>query len=375
MAPLPYDSAPVEESAHSRCILYLDADRFYYSVELLERPELREETRPVVIAHHPREYPRAVVTTANDAARALGIGSAMSAAIALRRAPNALFLPPRHGLYAVHSDRLMRYLRQESPLVQQNSIDEAACAWDERGFDAIAAIDLRARIRDELQLSVSLGVATSPLVAKMASESAKGTATGVHVVLPGEEQVFLAPLPIRALVGIGPRSETRLKSAGIATIGEIAARDLADLVTLCGQSYGRYLHAAARGIDEGSLTDERVARSISAERTFATDTADRALLWQALRDQCDEVAVRVRDSGMVAAEIAVKLRYGNWQTLTRQMRLTAASDDAAVFAGAAGALMRRHWERGRALRLLGVRAGKLAARTVVQGALPLSEPA
>jgi len=269
----------------------------------------------------------------------------------------------------------MRYLRQVSPLVQQNSIDEAVCAWDGRGFDAIAAIELRSRIRAELELSVSLGVATSPLVAKMASESAKGTVTGVRIVSPGDEPAFLAPLPIRALVSIGPRSETRLKAAGITTIGEIASRDLADLVTLCGQSYGRYFHAAAHGIADGTLTDKRVARSISAERTFATDTAERAALWQALRDQCDEVAVRVRNSGMVAAEIALKLRYGNWQTLTRQMRLMAASDDAAIFAAAAGALMRRHWERGRPLRLLGVCAGKLAARTVVQGALPLQEPA
>src|SRR5947209_14356753 len=134
--------------------LYVDADRFFFSVEVLERPELAGDPRPVVISADPRTAPRAVVTTANDAARALGINSAMSSAIALRLAPDALFLPPRHELYHQHSEQLMALLRSTCHLVQQNSIDEAALDWSEHGFDEEIAVALRQRVVDEVGLSV-----------------------------------------------------------------------------------------------------------------------------------------------------------------------------------------------------------------------------
>src|SRR5581483_677901 len=154
--------------------------------------------------HDPRTSPRSIVTTANDAARALGIGSGMSAAVAQRLAPNALFVPPRHGLYRAYSDRLMAILRQASPVVQTLSIDEAWLDWSTHGFAVGPAQALRARVLDETGLSISVGVATSKLVAKMATEAAKPG--GVRVVTPGEEATFLAPLPVRALLGVGPRT-------------------------------------------------------------------------------------------------------------------------------------------------------------------------
>lgn len=357
-----------------RAILYLDADRFYFSVEALERPGLADDPRPVVIARDPRESPRGVVTTANDAARALGITSALSAAVALRRAPNALFLPPRHDLYAACSRRLMELLRQESPLVDQRSIDEAACVWDHRGFDRERALALRKRVLDDLGLSVSLGVATSPLVGKMAAEAAKIDPSRVCVIAPGDEARFLAPMPVRALVGVGPRAEERLTSLGLETIGDLAALPLSDLVRDLGASYGRYLYRASRGEDDSDLSDQRQSKSVSAERTFAVDTADRARLWRELRGQADEVAARLRDEGLVAAEVAVKLRSASWETMTRQMRLPTPTDDAAVLAASGAALLRRHWDR-RPLRLLGLRAGKLGGPpAVVQPPLPLEPP-
>ncbi len=341
------------------CYLYVDGDRFYFAVEAAERPGLADDPRPVIIGRDPREAPRGIVTTANDAARALGIHSGLSAAIALRMASNALFLPPRHDLYEQYSARVMAVVvRGESPLVEQRSIDEAACLWP-HGFRPEPALGLRGKVLAEIGISVSLGVATSPLVAKMASEAAKQRPDHVCIVPSGQEAGFLDPLPVRALVGVGPKAEARLLEAGISTIGLLAAHPVDDLITLFGRAYGRYLHEASRGIDDTRLEPERVAKSISAEHTFPRDTVDRHALWQQLRAQADEVAARLRAEQLVAREVAIKLRYGDWQTLTRQMQFSAPTDDPAVLAAGAAALMQRHWERTRAVRLIGLRAGRL----------------
>ena len=337
----------------------MDCDRFYFAVEAAERPGLAGERRAVIIGRDPRESPRGIVTTANDPARAVGIHSGMPAATALRLAPDALFLPPRHELYARYSARVMAVLRDESPLVQQNSIDEAACAWP-YGFIPEPPLALRERILNESGISVSLGLATSPLVAKMASEHAKRQPDHLWIVQPGEEAAFLAPLPIRALVGVGPKAEVKLVQAGITTIGALAAREPTDLSTLFGRAYGAYLSEASRGIDDSPLVAERTAKSISAEHTFPTDTTDRRLLWKELRAQAEEVAARLRDERLLAGEVAVKLRYADWQTLTRQMKLTLPTDDAASLAAGAATLMRKHWDPSRPVRLIGLRASHLS---------------
>jgi DNA polymerase-4 len=352
-----------------RCILFVDCDRFYFAVEAAERPGLADERRAVIIGRDPREAPRGIVTTANDPARAVGIHSGMPASTALRLAPDALFVPPRHHVYAQYSARVMAVLRDESPLVQQSSIDEAACAWP-YGFIPEPPIALRERILNETGISVSLGLATSPLVAKMASEHAKKQPDHLWIVRPGEEAAFLAPLPIRALVGVGPKAEAKLLEAGIRTIGDLAAREMADVTALFGRAYGAYLWEAGRGIDKSPLVAERAAKSISAEHTFPTDTNDRRLLWKVLRGQAEEVGARLRDEGLLAGEVAIKLRYADWQTLTRQMKLAVPTDDEAALGAGAAALMRKHWESSRPVRLIGLRAGHLAdAKTPAQ--LPL----
>jgi DNA polymerase-4 len=339
-------------------------------VEAAERPGLAEDPRPVIIGRDPRQAPRAIVTTANDAARALGIHSGLSAAIALKRAPNALFLPPRHDVYEQYSARVMAVLRATSPLVEQNSIDEAACLWP-HGFEAGAALALRARVLAETKISVSLGIATSALIAKMASEAAKSRADHVVVVQPGDEAAFLAPLPVRALVGIGPKAEQRIVALGITTIGDLAARPLDELVAQFGRAYGRYLHEASRGIDETVLQAERTSKSISAEHTFAVDTTDRHELWAELHDQAEEVAGRLRQEGLLAGHVAIKVRYANWQTFTRQMQLPHPTDEPETLARGAATLMRRNWDRTRAVRLIGLRAGRLVpANQVAQLSLP-----
>ncbi|MCC6179978.1 MAG: DNA polymerase IV [Chloroflexi bacterium] len=340
----------------TRCIAHCDADRFFFAVEAIERPALAEEARPVVVGHDPRQAPRAIVTTANDAARRLGIGSGLSGAIALRLAPDALFVSPRHELYQQYSARLMAVLREASPTVQQLSIDEAWLDWHAHGFAEIPARELRARVLNETGLSISVGVATSKLVAKMATEAAKPG--GVQVVRPGDEAAFLAPQPIRALYGVGPRTAERLAEAGIETIGQIAAYPRERLVEVFGRSHGGDLWERAQGIDRSPLAPERDPKSYSAEHTFQRDTLDRRTLWHELRKQADEVAARLRADALCAREVAVKVRYASFETITRQLRMPVPTDAADDLADAAALLMRRHWDRGRAIRLIGLRASR-----------------
>ncbi|MCC7370759.1 MAG: DNA polymerase IV [Chloroflexi bacterium] len=341
----------------ARCIAHCDADRFYYAVEALERPELAQAERPVIVGHDPRTSPRSIVSTANDAARRLGINSGMSAAIALRIAPDALFVQPRYELYRAYSERLMAELRAASPVVQPLSIDEAWLDWSAHGFDVAAALALRERVRLATGLSISMGVATSKLVAKMATEIAKPG--GVRVVRPGEEAGFLAPQPVRALFGVGPRTAERLTESGIETIGQIAGWPRERLIELFGPSHGGGLWDRAHGVDESLLEPDRAARSYSAEHTFPYDTLDRRQLWAELRSQAAEVAARLQAEGLHAGEVAIKLRYASFETLTRQTRLTLPTAAPDEIAQAAALLMRRHWDRARAVRLIGVRAARL----------------
>src|ERR671932_259869 len=355
--------------------LHCDVDKMYYSVEALETPELANERRAVIISVDPREYPRAVVTTANGVARRLGITSGMSTALAARLARDngieVAFVAPRHDIYSQYSRRLMDLLRTETPLLEQRSIDEAALDWRHHGFARQPVVDLRRRILTDVGLSVSFGLAPTLLVAKIASEAAKAHDDHVCIVEPGGAAAFLAPLSVRALVGIGPKSEARLRGFDIVTIGQLAERPLEWLVDQFGAAYGRYLHRASRGQDDSSLVAEHVYKSISAEHTFARDTVDRAQIWRRLQSQAREVSDRLRQEGLLAREVAIKLRYGvTWETITRQQRLGSPTDDASVLAAGAAALVRKSWTR-RPIRLIGLRAGKLEpARGAVQLTLP-----
>jgi DNA polymerase-4 len=347
--------------------LHCDVDKMYFSVEALETPSLALDTRAVIISVDPREYPRAVVTTANGVARTLGINSGMSTAMATRVAReggvDVVYVAPRHEVYSRYSKRLMELLRTETPLLEQRSIDEAALDWRHHGFLAEPVMRLRQRILDEIGLSVSFGVAPTLLVAKMASEIAKSHADHVCVVGPGEAVAFLAPLSVRALVGIGPKSEARMRGFEIHTIGDLAARPLDWLVDNFGSSYGRYLHHASRGEDDSELVGEHTWKSISAEHTFARDTSDRFEIWRRLQAQAGEVASRLRHEQLVAGEVAIKLRYGvTWETITRQQRLGSPTDEAEVLAAGAAALMRKAWTR-RPIRLIGLRAAKFLPRS------------
>lgn len=355
------------EQADESVYLHCDVDKMYYSVEALEMPSLADETRAVIIGIDPRQYARGIVTTANGVARSIGISSGMSTAIATRIAQEQgveiVFVTPRHDVYAAYSRRLMDVLRTTTPLLEQRSIDEAALDWRHHGYRSEPILDLRRRILQEIGLSVSFGVAPTLLVAKMASEAAKNHADHVCIVHPGEAASFFAPLPVRALVGVGPKSEARLRGFDIASIGDLAERPLDWLVDRFGSAYGRYLHAASRGEDESALIGERAWKSISAEHTFNRDTVDRVEIWRRLRAQARDVAERLRREALVASEVAIKLRYGvTWETITRQQRLGQPTDDEEVLAAGAAALMRKAWTR-RPIRLIGMRASRLEPKS------------
>jgi DNA polymerase-4 len=337
-------------------IAHLDIDAFFAAVEMHRRPELRGV--PLIVGGDPRG--RGVVATASYAARRFGIRSAMSCAEALRRCPEAVFVPPDMARYREWSARVWELVRGLSPAVEVVGLDEGYLELPDR--DAAAAADaVRRAVAEGVRLSCSLGVATCKVVAKVASDRDKPG--GVTVVAPGGEAAFLAPLPLRALPGVGPRTEERLAAAGLARIGDLAALDDEALRGLVPGRFGEDLRRRARGIDPRpvmSVPAERI--SISKERTFARDVADAAELEGIARELADGVAESLRRRGRAARTVTVKLRYADFSTVTRGQTVTGATDDAAVIWSTARALLARALgERAGALRLMGVGVSGLSA--------------
>ena len=253
-------------------VAHLDLDAFFAAVEELERPELRG--RPLVVGGDP--HGRGVVATANYAARRFGIFSAMSCAEALRRCPHVTFVQPRHSLYRQYSQEVWSLVREVVPTVEQAGIDEGYLDLGEiaPAFDDARALAeaVQAVIRARTQLSCSLGLASSKVVAKIASDRRKPG--GLTIVRPGREAAFLAPLAIRLLPGVGPRAEARLAAGGVETIGDLAALGDDDLRALLPGKVGRMVRDRARGIDPRQLEVSIERISISCEETFPQDVGD-----------------------------------------------------------------------------------------------------
>ncbi len=341
-----------------RAIVHLDLDAFFAAVEVLENPGLAG--LPVVVGGRPEA--RGVVASASYPARAFGVRSAMPTFKALELCPEAVVLPARHGLYRDYSRQVMAILSETSPLVEPTSIDEAyldlsdqVAAWE----DAVeVARRLQARVRDEVGLSASLGVAANKLVAKVASDRDKPG--GLTVVRPGEEAGFLAPLPVRVLWGIGPVTAQKLAGMGVTTVGELARLAEAELLGHFG-SHGAAMARHARGIDRRPVVTEHERKSVSQERTFSRDLADPETLARRLWQLSQGVGQRLRRIDRLAGTVFIKLRYADFTTLTRQTALDAPTDDERKIYGAALDLLRGTWERGRPVRLLGVGGQRLVA--------------
>jgi len=338
-------------SDRPRAIVHLDLDAFFAAVEVLENPDLAG--KPVLIGGRPEE--RGVVATASYPARTFGIRSAMPMYRALKLCPDAIVLPPRHRLYREYSRRVMAILHQASPLVEQVSIDEAyldltglVAVWDE-GIEVSG--DLQRRVRKEVGLSASLGVATNKLVAKVASDRDKPG--GLTVVRPGEEAAFLAPLPVRVLWGVGPVTAGKLAGMDVTTVGELAQVPERELQRRFGK-HGLAMARHARGQDERPVVTEHEIKSVSQETTFARDVIDAETLRRQVWQLSQGVAQRLKKAGLAAGTVAIKLRYADFTTLTRQMTLTVPTDDDREIYRAALALLKRACRRGRPVRLLGV---------------------
>jgi DNA polymerase-4 len=348
-----------------RAIIHLDLDAFFASVEVCENPEL--EGKAVIVGGSPSG--RGVVTSATYPARALGVRSAIPTFRALALCPGAIVLPPRHRVYYQYSKRVMAILRETSPLMQQMSVDEAFLDVTEQIESWEKAVDLarelQRRVKEEVGLPASLGVATNKLVAKVASDRDKPG--GLTVVLPGEEQAFLGPLPVRVLRGVGPVTARKLAELGVETVADLARLPEERLMARFGRQ-GKAMARQARGIGSRTVVTERRAKSVSQERTFSTDIANEQELERRLRKLSEGVARRLKRSGVAAGTVALKLRYADFTTLTRQMSLSVATDDEEIIHQAALTLLQRVKRRGRPVRLLGVAARHL---TPPAGQLPL----
>jgi DNA polymerase-4 len=332
---------------------HVDLDAFYAAVEELEQPELR--SKPLVVGGDPRG--RGVVSTANYVARRFGIHSAMSCAEAFRRCPEAVFVRPRHTLYRDYSEAVWTAIREVVPRVERTGLDEGYL-----DFAGLAADYSRARtvaeavqtsVRAATSLSCSLGVAPTKVVAKVASDRRKPG--GITVVRAGTEAAFLAPFPVRALPGVGPRAEQRLAAAGVATIGGLAALSDLDLRALLPGQVGRMLRDRALGIDSRGLetTTERI--SISVEETFERDLHDRELLHAELRRMADRLGGHLRRDGRSARTVTAKLRYSDFSIRSRSTSLDVGIDDPDRIGELACSLLDRGLrDRPGALRLVGV---------------------
>jgi DNA polymerase IV len=338
-------------------VAHLDLDAFFAAVEELEQPELR--SRPLVVGGDPNG--RGVVATANYEARRFGIHSAMSAAEAKRRCPEATFVVPRHSVYRAYSRRVWDAVREVVPVVEQTGVDEG---YLDLGFVADfretrgVAQAVQVAVRGATSLTCSLGVGTCKVVAKVASDRRKPG--GIVVVRPGEEAAFLAPFAVRILPGVGPRAEERLAAAGVETIGGLAALDDAALAALLPGSTGRVLRDRARGIDGRGFNEPVQNESMSQEETFAQDIADRERLHDELERMSARLAEFLTSSGRSARTVTTKVRYPDFAIRSRSTTLPVGTDDADRIGELACALLDRALDdRPGALRLVGVTVSKL----------------
>ena len=305
-------------------VLHVDMDAFFVSVELLRRPELRG--RPVVVGG---AGPRGVVAAASYEARAFGVHSAMPSVRARRLCPQATFLPGDHAHYRAASERVMAIFRSFTPLVEPISLDEAFLdvAGARRLFGAPSdiAASLRAQVLDQEGLTCSVGIARVKFLAKLASEAAKPVAAptgprpgrGIVEVEPERELDFLHPMPVRALWGVGPATLRRLERLGVRTIGDLAALPLDAVVGALGPAAGGHLHALAHARDGRSVEPDQRARSISHEETYPRDLRDETVASTEVTRLADAVGSRLREAGESGRTVTLKVRFGDFSTITR----------------------------------------------------------
>ncbi len=381
-----------------RRIAHLDIDAFYASVELLRYPQLKG--LPVVIGGGRRgiddmlsrlrqaqpDYPwsqdklheipldffprisgysgRGVITTATYAARQFGVGSAMGVMKAAKLCPDALLLPVDFEQYRHYSQRFKAIITDIAPRIENRGVDEVYIDFTEvpggqREGGRVLARLIQKAIFEDTGLTCSVGVAPNKLLAKMASEFNKPN--GISIVHIDDLETMIWPLPCRKINGIGPKAEAKLATHHIHTIGELAQRDRVWLMQHFGKSYGAWLHDAAHGKDDRAIETSSEPVSISRETTFERDlhaVHDREALSAIFTRLCEQVAADLQRKGYVGKTIGIKLRYDNFQSVTRDQTLSTYANQAHAIRAAAGQSLKRV-DLSRRLRLLGVRVGSL----------------
>jgi DNA polymerase-4 len=343
-----------------RTILHLDMDAFFASIEQHDRPELRG--KPVVIGSAPDK--RGVVSTASYEARKFGIHSAMPSRTAYRLCPEAIFVHPRMARYAEVSDQIMAIMESYTPDIEPVSVDEAFLDlggvlhfWP--SAEALARA-LKARIRAELGLSASVGIASNKFLAKLGSDLRKPDGLTLMPTEPAAIAAFLAPLPVTRIYGVGDATAQVLKNHGLTTIGQIQALPKNQLETLFGPSFADHLYALARGEDSRALVMHWEEKSISNETTFDEDCAAPDVLRQTLLELVEQVGRRLRRHRKRARTVTIKIRFPDFKTITRQASLPQPTDTDRELIHAAFALYDGQAIKG-ALRLLGFGVSNLVA--------------
>jgi len=342
-----------------RAILHLDMDAFYVNVHILDHPE--DAGIPLVVGGQPDQ--RGVVASAGYEARALGIRSAMPTSQARRLCPQLKIVPANWERIRACSRQVMTILHEYGP-VEQMSVDEAYIDLSNRMQPEMIASQIRDRVKAETGLPCSVGLATSKLVAKVASDFDKPE--GFTVVQSGTEAAFLAPLATRAIHGIGPRAAEKLAAMGIETCAQLAAADFAALKQRFGNQ-AESLRQRAQGIDNREVHSEREqAKSISQEWTFNTDVNDPEVLINQLKKMCDSVTKSMQKRKLVAHTVYVKFRWADFTTFTRQKSLEVGIDQAEDIFRIAHTIWQENWPSGQRMRLLGVGVSNLEEPTLRQ---------
>ena len=337
--------------------MHIDLDAFFVSVEQAQNPDLKG--KPVVVGGKPDR--RGVVASASYEARRFGLHAGMPLATASRLCPQAIFIVGNFHKYRDASQKFMAILADFSPYLEPLGLDEAYL--DATGFESIhgtirqMAVAIKQRIKDELDICASIGIASGKVVAKIASDLSKPD--GLLEIPAGEERSFLEPLPVAKLPGIGKKSEQILKGLGISTIGQLAALPLSVLKSHFGAA-SELMHNHASGIDDREVEPPGEAKSISRETTFGKDTRDTSFLKATLRYLSERVGSDLRRQGKLARCVTMKLRYADFTTITRQQTLSQASDTDQIIFDIGSKLLRKELSgEKQAVRLIGIGVSNL----------------
>ena len=343
----------------SRTILHVDMDAFYAAVEQRDHPEWIG--KPVVVGSDPKQGKgRGIVATCSYEARKFGVHSAQPISQAWKLCPQGIYVLPDMDKYARASGRVMSLLLEFTDMLEQVSIDEAFLDVTGSaklfGTGVEIAKKIKARIRGELRLTASVGVAENKFIAKIASDLKKPD--GLVIVSPGRAREFLAPLPVGRLWGVGQKTASFLKRLGLENIGQLADLPRSEMTSRLGK-VGEHLWQLAQGLDDREVVPEEGFKSIGHEITFERDTADAGLLERTLLDLSGKVAHRLRAQGARARTIAIKFREADFSTFTRRITLSSSVDTSEKIFPAARKLLKTLWRAGVLVRLIGVYASNL----------------